>query len=199
MITTGCASGLTLAAAAAMAGDSPTFIQQLPNTAGMKHELLIQSNQRYHYDRAFEFSGATLVESGGGDNSTVATAAQLAAAIGRSTAGIIYVAGGSRTGGASYVDKGEVMDFNEVVAVAEKHRLPVLVDAAVEVFPLENMTRWIERGAAVQVMAMKYINAPQSTGVAVGSVDFINRMKLHTFQARIHLHHCTFTWISVVT
>jgi seryl-tRNA(Sec) selenium transferase len=59
----------------------------------------------------------------------------------------------------------------------------VIVDAAVEVYPLSHMTQWIERGAAVQVMAMKYINAPQSTGVAVGSADFISHMKLHTFQA----------------
>ena len=32
-------------------------------------------------------------------------------------------------------------------------------------------------------MAMKYINAPQSTGVAVGTEQFIHRMRLHTFQA----------------
>ena len=44
-------------------------------------------------------------------------------------------------------------------------------------------TQWINRGASVQVMAMKYINAPQSTGVAVGTEQFIHRMRLHTFQA----------------
>jgi D-glucosaminate-6-phosphate ammonia-lyase len=124
MITTGCASGLTLASAAAMAGDSPTFIQQLPNTAGMKSELLIQANQRYHYDRALEFSGATLVEFG---DSSAATAAQLAAAIKPSTAAVVFVAGGSRSGGASYIDKGPVMDFDEVVAIATRHGLPVAV------------------------------------------------------------------------
>ena len=44
-------------------------------------------------------------------------------------------------------------------------------------------TQWVNRGASVQVMAMKYINAPQSTGVAVGTERFIHRMRLHTFQA----------------
>lgn len=37
--------------------------------------------------------------------------------------------------------------------------------------------------AVLQVMALKYINAPQSTGVAVGSAEFVRRMKLHTFMA----------------
>lgn len=138
MVTTGCASGLTLAAAAAMAGDSPTFIQQLPNTMGMKNEVVIQSNQRYHYDRALEFSGAKLVEYGG-SSGAMATAAQLEAAISPATAAIVYVAGGSRNGGASYIDKGPVMDFDEIVAVATKHGIPVIVDAAVEVFPLSHM------------------------------------------------------------
>ena len=45
-VTSGAGSALTLAAAAVMAGDDDNLIQQLPNTTGMKNEILIQKRQR---------------------------------------------------------------------------------------------------------------------------------------------------------
>ena len=51
-----------LASAAAMAGDDAAKIMQLPDTTGLRSEILIQSNQRYHYDRCWEMAGAKLVE-----------------------------------------------------------------------------------------------------------------------------------------
>ncbi len=50
-ITSGAGSALTLATAAFMAGDDDNKIQQLPDTTGMKNEILIQRRQRYWYDR----------------------------------------------------------------------------------------------------------------------------------------------------
>ncbi|MCH7621975.1 MAG: hypothetical protein IH870_08765, partial [Chloroflexi bacterium] len=49
-ITSGAGSALTLATAAFMAGDDDSKIQQLPDTSGMKNEILIQKRQRYWYD-----------------------------------------------------------------------------------------------------------------------------------------------------
>ena len=57
-ITAGAGSALTLATAAFMAGDDDEKIQQLPNTDGMKDEILIQTRQRYWYDRCLELAGA---------------------------------------------------------------------------------------------------------------------------------------------
>ncbi|SVA17787.1 uncharacterized protein METZ01_LOCUS70641, partial [marine metagenome] len=50
-ITSGAGSALTLATAACMAGDDDAKIQQLPDTTGMKNEILIQARQHYWYDR----------------------------------------------------------------------------------------------------------------------------------------------------
>ena len=61
-VTSGAGSALTLAAAAVMAGDDDDLIQQLPDTTGMKGEILIQKRQRYWYDRCLEASGAKLVD-----------------------------------------------------------------------------------------------------------------------------------------
>ena len=63
-ITSGAGSALTLATAACMAGDDDDKIQQLPNTTGMKNEILIQTRQRYWYDRCLELAGAKLVDFG---------------------------------------------------------------------------------------------------------------------------------------
>ena len=69
-ITSGAGSALTLATAAFMAGDDDDNIQQLPNTAGMKNEILIQKRQRYWYDRCLELAGAKLVEFGSEEKTT---------------------------------------------------------------------------------------------------------------------------------
>ena len=61
LVTSGCAGAMVMAAAAAMTGSDPRKIIQLPDTTGMPCEILIQSNQRYHYDRCWEMSGGKLV------------------------------------------------------------------------------------------------------------------------------------------
>jgi len=57
-VTSGAGSALTLATAAFMAGDDDDKLQQLPDTTGMKNEILIQKRQRYWYDRCLELAGA---------------------------------------------------------------------------------------------------------------------------------------------
>ena len=69
-ITSGAGSALMLATAAAMAGDDDDRIQQLPNTNGMKNEVLIQTRQRYWYDRCLELAGAKLVMFGSEERTT---------------------------------------------------------------------------------------------------------------------------------
>ena len=69
-ITSGAASALVLSTAAAMARDNDDFIAQLPETAGMPNEILIQKKQRYHYDRTLNFAGAKLIEYGTDEGTT---------------------------------------------------------------------------------------------------------------------------------
>ena len=68
-ITSGAGSALTLATAGFMAGDDDDKIQQLPDTTGMKNEILIQVRQRYWYDRCLALAGAKLVEFGNEERS----------------------------------------------------------------------------------------------------------------------------------
>ena len=64
LVTPGCAAALALSSATCMADDDPDKIQQLPDTTGMKNEIIIQKSQRYHYDRCITIFGAKMIEAG---------------------------------------------------------------------------------------------------------------------------------------
>src|SRR5438874_10088852 len=66
-VTSGAAGGLLLAAAACLAGTDPARIKQLPDTTGMRDEIVIQTCQRFGYDQALRTAGARLVEAGAAD------------------------------------------------------------------------------------------------------------------------------------
>ena len=61
-VTSGAAAGLVLQAAACIAGDDPANIVRLPDSTGMKNEIIIQRAHRFQYDQAFRLAGAVLVE-----------------------------------------------------------------------------------------------------------------------------------------
>src|SRR5213079_2606280 len=63
-ITAGASSGLILQAAACIAGDDPAKVTRLPDTRGMKNEIVIQRAHRFAYDQAYRIPGGVLVEIG---------------------------------------------------------------------------------------------------------------------------------------
>jgi hypothetical protein len=71
------------------------------------------------------------------------------------------------------------------VEIAHAAGVYVMVDAAGEMYPLDNMSKYVvEDGADVQCIATKYIGGSQSTGAAIGSEDFVRKMFLQTARAR---------------
>jgi len=171
-ITSGAGSALTLAAAAFMAGKDDDKIQQLPNTDGMPNKILIQKRQRYWYDRCMELSGGKLVEIGD-ENGT--TANQLSDAIDSQTACVHYPVYEQQE-----IDK-KVLRLEEVIEIAHGKNKPVSVDAAGQIFPLENFGKYVRMGADFQCIAAKYMGAPHSTGIALGTEDVIDSISRHSF------------------
>ena len=51
--TAGCYAALVLSTAACLTGNNPDKMEQLPDTTGMKDEIVLQQCQRYGYDRAY--------------------------------------------------------------------------------------------------------------------------------------------------
>jgi D-glucosaminate-6-phosphate ammonia-lyase len=63
-VTAGASSGLILQAAACIAGTDPAKITRLPDTRGMRNEIVIQRAHRFAYDQAYRVAGGALVEIG---------------------------------------------------------------------------------------------------------------------------------------
>src|SRR5262249_36111644 len=62
MVTSGAASGLTLATAACITGLERDKVRRLPDTSGMKNEVIVQKSHRYGYDHAVRNCGIRYVE-----------------------------------------------------------------------------------------------------------------------------------------
>ena len=172
MICSGAAGGLVLATAAVMSGTDPEKIAQLPNSTGMKNEILMQRNNPSGYTKCHEYAGATLTYAG---NESGATQDQLADAITDDTAAILhtFAYGPARPG----------LTLPETVEVARNARnpLPVIVDGAAMLPPKENLTKYISEGAdLVTFSGGKYIGGPQSAGLLAGRAELVEAALLNS-------------------
>ena len=171
-ITSGAGSALTLATAAFMAGTDDDKVQQLPDTTGMPNEILIQKRQRYWYDRCLELAGAKLVEFGD-ENGTTRDA--LRNAISDRTAAVHHVVYEQNP------TDPNVLTLEQVLDITHAAGKPVSVDAAGQIYPLENFGKYVKMGADFQCIAAKYMGAPHSTGFALGTKEIIDAMSRHSF------------------
>ena len=65
-VCSGASGGLVLQAAACIAGSDPARMARLPDTAGMKNEIIIHRSHRFPYDQCYRAVGARFVEIGDG-------------------------------------------------------------------------------------------------------------------------------------
>lgn len=170
MVTSGCFAALVQGIAAFITGDDRERIGKLPDTTGMKNEILIQKRQRYHYDRCITVPGGKMVEVG---DETGTTVEQMEAAIGPNTAGILHYAKGEVMPG--------VLQLADVVAIAQRKGTHVIVDAASEIYPLERMHYVAQSGADLVCFGAKYLGAQNSAGILCGSAELVQVAKSHSF------------------
>jgi uncharacterized pyridoxal phosphate-dependent enzyme len=168
-VTSGCCAALALGTAACMAGRDPKKIEQLPDVQGMKHKVIVQKGLRNKYDRCVTVPGAKLVEVGDASGTTLA---QIEGAIGERTAAILYLAPGGMPG---------VVPLEEVIRLGKERGLPVIVDAAGQVYPVDGLQKYTRMGADLVGYGAKYFGAPNSTGVLCGRKDLVEAAMLHGF------------------
>lgn len=164
MVTSGAGSGVVLSIAACMTGTNIAKIRQLPNTDGMKDEMIIQKIHRGSYSHMYTFSGAKLIEIG---NINECLPEELESAFTEKTAAVNYLIGPriSRSG----------LSLPEVVKIAHEHNVPVIVDAAAMLPPKINLRKYIEQGAdLVTFSGGKMIRGPQATGLLFGRKHLID-------------------------
>jgi L-seryl-tRNA(Ser) seleniumtransferase len=169
-VTAGASSGLILQAAACIAGDDPARMIRLPDSRGMRNEIVIQRAHRFAYDQAYRIGGGVLVEIG------LARRTQpweLEDAIGDRTAAVAYLV-------SPFTSPPGVLTLEEVLAIAHGRGVPVIVDAASMLPPRENLTRFLRLGVdLVSFSGGKGIRGPQSTGILAGRRDLIRAVALN--------------------
>ncbi len=74
-----------------------------------------------------------------------------------------------------------VLQLAEVVDVAHRHNVRVLVDAASEIYPLERMHYVAQSGADLVCFGAKYLGAQNSAGILCGRKELIQAAKLNGF------------------
>ncbi len=169
-VTAGASSGLILQSAACIAGDDPAKITRLPDTRGMKNEIVIQCAHRFAYDQAYRVAGGVLVEIG------LARRTQpheLDDAINERTAAVAYLI-------SPFTSPPGILSLQQVIEIAHRRGVPVIVDAASMLPPRENLTKFLRLGAdLVSFSGGKGIRGPQSTGILAGRRDLVRAVTLN--------------------
>jgi D-glucosaminate-6-phosphate ammonia-lyase len=169
-VSAGASSGLILQTAACIAGDDPAKITRLPDTRGLKNEIVIQRAHRFAYDQAYRVAGGVLVEIG------LARRTQpfeLDAAVTEHTAAVAYLI-------SPFTRPPGILTLEQTIEIAHRRGVPVIVDAASMLPPRENLTKFFKLGAdLVSFSGGKGIRGPQSTGIVAGRRDLVRAVAMN--------------------
>jgi seryl-tRNA(Sec) selenium transferase len=163
MVTAGATSAMTLGTAACIAGTNRDFIHRLPDTTGMKDEVIIQRGHRYSYEHAIRSCGARLV--------VVDTTEDLEGAINANTAMMMF--------NFSQEGQGEI-DAEEWIAIGNAYDIPTFCDGATMIPPIENLYAIVSYGFdLVCFSGGKGLRGPYSAGLLLGRPDLIEAARLN--------------------
>ena len=162
-VTASCSAGITLAVAGAMTDSDLAAIERLPDTAGLKNEVLIQTGHMVSYgapvEQGIRLAGAKVVPVG---QATSARAYQLDGAINDRTAAAVYVV-------SHHTVQYGLIPLDEFVAVCHAHGIPVIVDAASEY----DLKGFLATGADIALYSShKFLGGPTG-GIVAGRTDLV--------------------------
>ncbi len=151
MVTSGAAGAMAAATAACIAGADDKLIWQLPDTTGLKHEVVMVGG-RSAFDNAIRLVGAKLVLAYSPD--------ELANAINDNTA-MIYT-----------TDLGDKLQRE--LAIAKERKVPMLLDDAAGIPPVSNAKLYASMGIDLYTFSGgKGLCGPQCSGLLLGRKDLI--------------------------
>ena len=151
MVTSGAAGAMAAATAACIAGKDQAKIWQLPDTTGLKNEVVMLGG-RIAFDSAIRLAGAESVMAYSHE--------ELQAAITDKTA-MVYT---------TWRDErlGKALDITKKVSV------PLLLDDAAGIPPIENLSRYAKTGVDLYCFSGgKGLRGPQCSGLLLGRKDLI--------------------------
>ncbi len=163
-VSSGAFGAMSIGMAGIMCGMDSQKVKQLPNTDGLKNEVILQESHTIGYAQALTNVGAKLVK--------VKTANQLEKSITKKTAMLWFLNANT--------DQGEIK-WEEFIALGKKHNIPTFIDCAADVPPVENLFRFTKMGFdLVAFSGGKGLRGPQSSGLLLGKRKYIEAARLHT-------------------
>jgi uncharacterized pyridoxal phosphate-dependent enzyme len=151
MITSGAAGAMAVGTAACIAGTDPDRVWQLPNTDGLKNEVVMVGG-RSVFDSAIRLAGGKLV--------LVDSAEQIPNAITSKTA-MVYTTSGPD-------------QLAKEIAASKAHHVPIFMDAADGIPPVNKMQLFSKMGCDLYTFSGgKGLCGPQSSGILLGRKDLI--------------------------
>lgn len=160
MVAPGAAACLCHATAACVTGGDPELMFRLPDTSGMKREVVMPRESRFTYDHAIRSVGVTIVE--------VDNLEEMDAMLNREQVAMVTLLGTWEAD----------MTLEAIVDMARTRDVPVLVDAASE--HLQSPEPYTSRGAnLVAYSGGKYLRGPQPTGLLLGDRDLVEAAWVH--------------------
>lgn len=162
-ITNGASGGLLLSTAVFLSkGDAYKFMR-LPETSG-PNEVIILSCQHNAYDKAIPAAGAKVVMVGDADETLEV---ELKGTINENTVAIFYFM--------NIQYEHAAIPLSDVIRIAHERDIPVVVDAAAQLPPVENLWSITGMGADLAIFSGgKTLCGPQDSGLILGRKDLIN-------------------------
>ena len=170
-----CAAGaLQLCAAVCLARGSDYIYRYLPDTKGNPNEIIVLHSQHNCYDKALEAAGAKLKIIGDADGVLLF---DLEGSFDERTAAVFFCPVDHYASAA--------LPLKTVVEIAHAHGVPVIVDAAAQLPPMENLWRYTDEGADMVVFSGgKTLRGPQASGLILGKRRYIEECR--RFGAPMH-------------
>lgn len=163
-VTPGCAAGIAIAILGIRTGGNPAAIMEFPGHDDAPYEVIMHAAHRIPYDNAVSLAGAKIRQIG---NVQQTFDWELEGAITKDTVAVLYVAG-------SHLPQ-VALPLEQVIDIAHGRGVPVIVDAAAQLPPMENLWHFSRDLGADLVLFSggKALRGPQASGLMVGSADLI--------------------------
>ena len=164
-------AGICMAIAGAMTGSDLALIERLPDTAGMRSGVVIQTGHLVNYGHSISQdirqTGARVVAIG---DANASRTHQLEAALGPETAAALYVVSHH------CMPYGQI-PFADFVRVCHERSIPVIVDLAAEY----DLTGYLRQGADVTIHSSHKFLGGATAGIVAGRKDLVRAAYLQTW------------------
>ena len=157
LVTSGAAAAMQSGLAGILTGNNPKFIEQLPDLAGMKSEVIIQKTHRNPFDHQLRATGVKLM--------VVETADELRKAVNPQTAMLHF---------SNFANNQGQIKVDEFAKLGKELNIPTFIDAAADTPPVSHLWDYANMGYDLCAFSGgKAMRGPQCAGLLIGKKELV--------------------------